>query len=204
MTTDTYKAEVMIIENLALFNEAVVLFETEIHFKVIEELHSAIADWAQNNGWVAGGDWHHDVEDEFWVAPIDWSDGDKVKGDAFKAKFLLNCLDDESDNFILADLFNVGQTEYGFWVEVVYPYFGGWKSFEKSISAEFNEKISLLEFSKQGKEYFLPVRLKYEDLVRGARDNDYSICFSPIISALDTLKRSKSIFDELFYKASKK
>ena len=45
--TDIRKAGTMILENLEMFNEAVILYKTKIHTEVGAELNTVIEDWAK-------------------------------------------------------------------------------------------------------------------------------------------------------------
>jgi len=199
--TDTRKAGTMILENLAMFNEAVVLYEKNVHIEIMEELDNTIIRWAEKEGWKGESDWQTDLDYETWIAPAEWNFGKEIEED-FKAWFTLAHLDeDATDSYIIADFCGVGETEIGFWFRVKHQFFGGktqWNAFAKSISPEIAKQISLLGFLDQGKgSYFLPLHLQYKELASAWDNEDYANVFSPVTTALDTLKRSKSVFEEL-------
>jgi hypothetical protein len=199
--TDTRKAGTMILEHLAMFNEAVVLYETQIHTEVAEELDIAIEQWAKNEGWDVEADWRDDGT--IWVAPLEW----KIGEDDFTAWFELVYLNDTTTSFLIANLCGVGETELGFRFEVQRQVFGGktqWNTFFKSIPSNIIKEISALGFLDQGKgSYFLPVRIDCKELASAWDNEDYAKVFEPITIALEKLKTSQYVFDKLLAAAEK-
>lgn len=204
--TDTRKAGTLILENLAMFNEAVVLYENVIHVEILEELDNVIQHWAKESTWESQTIWHTDMGSPVWVAPSGWNaSGENNEGSA-KAWFALWYLDEDATNsYIAADLCGVGQAEMGFWFEAHHPTFGGktlWNAFAKTIPNDMAKKIAEFGFTDQGKgTYFLPVKLQHKEMASAWDNEDYAECFKPIVSALETLKSSQSVFDDLLAKA---
>lgn len=201
--TDTRKAGTMILEHLAMFNEAAVLYETQIHTEVVEELDIAIEQWAKNEGWGVEADWR---EDGFiWVAPLEWNIGPDE--DDFKAWFVLDSLEETGNSYKIADLCGVGESEFGFWFVVEHQVFGGktqWNTFIRSLPSEIIKEISAFGFLDKGKgSYFLPVRIECKELASAWDNEDYAKVFEPITTALDKLKNSKNVFDKLLVAAEK-
>ena len=200
--TDTRKAGTLILENLAMFNEAAMLYEDVIEREIFEKLDNVIQNWAQENGWENKTISDADFNFEAWVAPPKWNASGDNKEEPSKANFSLWYLEEDATNsFFVADLCGVGQTEMGFWFEISYPTFGGrtkWNAFAKTIPTDMTKKIAEFGFRDQGRcAYFLPIKLDHEKMARAWDNEDYTECFEPIVSALKTLKDSQSVFDEL-------
>lgn len=205
--TDTRKAGALILENLAMFNEAAVLYENVIQLEILEKLDDVIQNWAKETGWESETVWHTD-DSPVWVAPLEWNHSGDNKEEPSKAFFSLWYLEeDATDSYVVADLCGVGQTEMGFWFEIHHSTFGGktsWNAFAKTIPTEMAKKIAEFGFRDQLKgTYFLPIKLEHKEMASAWDNEDYAECFKPIVSALNTLKDSRSVFDELLAMAGR-
>lgn len=194
--TDIRKAGTMILENLEMFNEAVILYKTKIHTEVGEELNTVIENWAKECNWKVEDAWGSAGEC-IAVAPPDW--------DIERSWFELYYLDESEiseSSFMIADLCGVGENKFVFQFKVEYRSFGGrteWNRIFRSVPNEITKKISNCGFSyKNGiGDYYLPVSIDCKKLAIAWNEEDYADVFEPITVVLDKLKNSKTHFDDL-------
>ena len=194
--TDIRKAGTMILENLEMFNEAVMLYETKIHTEVGGELDIVIENWAQIEEWEAKSALGDEDDDNCTtVNPSGWNNS------FFELSFLEEGEYDDS-SFLIADFCGVGKNKYVFRFKVKYRDFGGktiWNRMFRNVPRNITQKISNCGFSdKNGNgDYYLPVIIDCKKLAIAWNEEDYGYVFEPITVVLDRLKNSKTHFDDL-------
>lgn len=200
--SESRKAGSIILANLAMFNEAVVLFENEIQPQFLLELDKAIESWTKEQEWFGQFEEHTDDNGQTWLLPQEWLD-DKAEDENYvQARFTLGFSNGDSNAYYLADLCNVGQDEMGFIFQVKYGEFGGktaWNKFAKSVPISIVESLRGLGFNDYGKGvFFIPIKLNPSLLASAWENEDYEELMQPVIVVLENIKQSVAIFNELF------
>lgn len=201
---DIIRAGAVILGDLALFNRSVVFYEKHVEPVVRTAIGELVADWAAANGW--RGEW--DVSDglsDMRLYPAAWEEdpGEKPFG-----IFTLGHRDESaSDSFEIPDLFGVGETDFGFWFEPEYSWYGGkskWNAFVRGIG-HLLDNVAATGWLNQGKGvFFLPVPLRADGLASAWADEDWSGALAPLTDALDSMQRSRGAFDAIILKAAPK
>jgi len=207
--SDKKEAGRIILKNLAMFNEAAVFFEYEIQSEIQDEFTKIISKWIeQNNQWEIANE-----ENEFIWEITDsssWLSFTPSKWNYETAWFYFGWLDkvESPINYALTDLCGISSTRMGFCFNINQVAFGGVKKWNSSLGQHSNEYIEKLkEFGfifEKGlgsiNTFKLPVKFDLEKLVVAWETDDYEEAFKPLIEALDNLKKSWTIFDELINK----
>lgn len=198
---DGRKAGSIILRDLELFNRAAVFMEFEIQPVVHSEVDAAIKEWAETRGWGSGGDGEESFE-ELWVAPPQWH----VEGDEWSAWFQLGRREGhDSNSYQIADLFGVGETEYGLRFLVDHGRFGGkaaWNSFSKTIG-DLGQRLGERGWAHEGKGvFFRPLVLPAAVMAEAWANEDWTAALEPLGRALDALANDFEVFDELVARAA--
>ncbi|HMX99074.1 MAG TPA: hypothetical protein PKL69_13025 [Agitococcus sp.] len=198
--SESRKAGSIILANLAMFNEAVVLFENEIQPQFLLELDKAIESWTKEQEWI--GQFEEHTDGQTWLLPQEWLYDDAEGEKSSQARFTLGFFNGDSNAYYLADLCNVGQDEMGFIFQVKYGEFGGktaWNKFAKSVPISIVETLQGLGFNDCGKGvFFIPIKLNPNLLVSAWENEDYEELMQPVIVVLENIKQSVAIFNEVF------
>ncbi len=136
-----------------------------------------------------------------WVAPLAW----QAEKDDWIAWFSF-AQRGESSSYVAADVFGLGQTNYGFFFRVAHGWFGGklqWNTLAKTLESEAG-KLAELGWLHQGKGvFFLAVSL-HADLLPSAWElEDWNNALAPLSHALDVLAASQPIFDSIIARAKR-
>lgn len=192
--TEELKAGSIILKDLGLFNRAAVFLETQIDPEIRAAIKETVDSWLEAKGWTG----ESDVSEEFydlWVAPPHWatSEDDRL------AKF--NFGDSgESNSYGIADLFGVGQTNWGFRFEVNHGLHGGkaaWNTYAKGIYA-LSQRLSEQGWVDESKgSFFWPVVLRADLLAAAWENGDWAEALAPLTQGMDALETSLPIFDAI-------
>lgn len=195
--SDKKEAGRLILKDLAMFNEAVVLFENEIYPPIYDTLIEAVENWANQHDFLCDDETNNVFDIRF--APNKW-----LVDDITNSWFQLGYLDDgEGLSYLLADLCGVGTEQIGFRFLIDKAEFDGkkdWKRLFNSLKPEYVERLGAFGFRYENSVFKLPVKLDLEQLVVAWENDDYEEAFKPLTDALDTLEKSWQIFDELIEK----
>lgn len=197
------KAGALILNKLAMFNEAALLMEQKIELEVFDKIQEIIADWTEGKKWKGEQEWHE--RDFIWLAPNtkNWDPGDDELNYAW---FAFN-REGETNSYDVADLCNCGQTRLGFSFIVTHSYFGNktkWKTFCKNIPEKISQQLSNLGFVDQGGNWFLPLTLDNVKLAKAYENDDYVDALEPLNRVLQTIFEAQPIFDKILEEAAKK
>lgn len=205
----------LILADLAMFNQAVLLFEKEVSPEIQKEFADAIEAWAKQDdrNWLCNIDWDWGRTDRscIWVAPPKWriegvADADRIE-DASPFFALVWADGTSTDSYPLVELCGVGSKSMGFSFEINNDTFPGvnakvWKNTMKPLCAEYAEKLKLKGFDFDGDIYFIqPLKLDSAKLAKDYDAEDYNESFAPLLTALDALGEAWPIFDEMITKA---
>jgi hypothetical protein len=198
--TDERKAGKLILDNLAMFNESVELFEQQIQPEVFVEIGKCVGSWANENGWRFVFDWNEN-SNNCWVAPSSWNLGDEEN---FKSWFAFWYENTKTESFELANLCGCGQDRMGFWWNDDSVYLGmrkrQWKAFCRDFKQEIPSKLKEMGFEQKEDSFlgwFFPVTLDSAKLAMAYEEEDYAEALQPLVQVLDKLKSSQAIFDEI-------
>lgn len=198
--SESRKAGSIILANLAMFNEAVLLFEEKIQPKIFEKLDVLFEEYLNPEKWIRECEFHN--EGETWFSPLEWQIENLDEATEAKAWFSLEFNHGEGNSFDLADLSGVGQDEMGITFKIKPSQFGGktkWNNFTKTIPSSLGNKLQTLGFRDFGKGvFFIPIKLNPSLLASAWENEDYEELMQPVIVVLENIKQSVAIFNELF------
>ncbi len=196
------KASSIILANLAMFNEAVVLFENEIEPLFLKALDESIQKWVEEKAQAWVGLFENNDEGQTWIFPSQWHSADMDDETDSLAWFNLEFLNGDGSSYDLADLCGVGQDEMGFTFRIKYGEFGGktaWNRFTKSLPTSIVQSLQSLGFNDYGKGvFFIPIKLNPDLLASAWENEDYEELMQPVIVVLENIKQSITIFNEVF------
>lgn len=199
--SESRKAGSVILANLAMFDEAAILFENEIQPQILQELDKTIESWAKEQEWLGAFDEHME-NGQTWLFPQEWHDDNTEEEDSAKAWFALGFNHGEGNSYDLADLCGVGQDEMGFIFRVKYGEFGGktaWGRFTKSLPMPILVSLQNLGFNDCGKGvFFMPIKLNPSLLAAAWENEDYEEIMRPVIMVLENIQQSVTVFNEIF------
>ena len=151
---DSRKAGKLILDNLAMFNESVELFNLQIHPEVFKEIRGCAEHWARANGWVGVFDGIAS-NDKCWIAPPSWKTDEAELG--VHAWFGFWHKIGNSTSFNLANLCGCGQDRMGFiWGDTRYLDMTKrqWTAFCNNVPAEISLKLSEIGFERKTNGWF--------------------------------------------------
>jgi hypothetical protein len=198
--SERLKAGAVILRDIELFNRAVVFMNEEILPVVHAEVEDAIKAWTEDRGWSGGG--YGDVDFEsLWVAPRHW----QIEGDMYSAWFELRRREGHvSDSYQIADMFGVGQTQFGFRFRVDHGRFGGkivWNAFSRGIG-DIAQHLAERGWTHEGKGvFFRPLVLPAALMLEAWESEDWAVALGPLDSGLNALADDGPIFDDLIARA---
>lgn len=203
-TNSPLKAGALILDNLAMFNEAAILMEQQIETRVFEEVQDIVQEWARNNDCEGEMEWI-DGNENMWFAPKQWylSPEEEILQ---LAAYWFAPEDNQTNSYNVADFCGCGQTRMGF-VFGASDELGkkkGWKKAWKQ-ACEALPETSLQELESLGFTYindvgglwFLPTTLDNHKLAFAYENDDYDDVMEPLLRALGTIKKSIPIFTQL-------
>jgi hypothetical protein len=200
---DTIRAGAIILKDLSLFNEAVTFFEQQVDPVIRNALGQSLREWTDDNQWKGAWDVSNYLTD-MWVCPADWHENE----DEPFARFRFGYRDaSATDAYEIADLFGLGQTDFGFRFAPEHSWFGGksgWNAFAKTIG-DLSENIAGAGWINEGKgSFFYRVALAADSRVSAWENEDWSEALAPFTAALNKLKADKKFFDRILYRAKPK
>ncbi|AJE23552.1 hypothetical protein [Azotobacter chroococcum] len=190
----------MILENLQLFNQAVVLFEQELEPEIRAKFSEAIQTWANEHGWSSWVDATADI-DNYSVAPPRWAFKDESGNDDANPWFEMGVVEN-STNYYLAELFGVGSTSVTLWFCVNEKGLGfegkkAWKKALQAVAEKYVEHLKPFGIVYDESYFHLPLKLDPSKLADAWSDDSYDELFEPLGAALDALEKAVTIFDEM-------
>ena len=200
---DGREAGSIILRDLELFNRAAVFMEEEIQAVVHSEVDRAFKDWAEARGWGSGGDGEEDFE-ELWTAPPQWH----VEGEEWSGWFQLGRREShDSNSYQIADLFGVGQTEFGLRFLVDHGRFGGksaWNAFSRTLG-DLGQCLGKRGWVHEGKGvFFRPLVLPAALMADAWAEEDWTAAIEPLERALDALADDVETFEAIVARATPK
>lgn len=201
MVTDIEETKVatIILRDLALFNKAAIFFEDKIEPVIHSAIADLLADWLRTKKWQGQYSATEDLSG-LWVRPMEWAG---TNGRAF-ATFKFERKDSDSRSYQIADLFDVGQTNFGFRFRAGYYWFGTKWNWNKFINdtPELVEAAVSKGWTHEGKgEFFKPVKLDPSLLAISWEKNSWTEALSPLMLALDGLEADLEIFQKIIDEA---
>lgn len=201
-----HKAGSLIISQIGMFNEAAVLFESVILPAFFGGIDLCIKNFANQKNWLGVFDLSGE-ESNCWLAPKKWNEAESEKEPECKAWFAIDTINDNDDYWTA--LF-CGQAskggEAGIMFDVDPAKFGGRRAcnaYFREIDPSLIDKLAKKGFKNMGRgQFFLPVRLDSAKLASAWEDNEGEFpaddeCFSPLLSALETIQNSWMDFNAI-------
>lgn len=199
--SESRNAGSVILANLAMFDEATLLFESQISPAFLQTFDKVINEFAKKENWFVQASFADD--EECWFALPNWNIGTQKKYDYSAWLVIENC-SDEDNSFYLANLCGIGDA-LGFKFRVEAKHFGGvkkWNNFYLKIGADFQSALAELGFSEQKNgEFFIAIKLDLQKVVQAWEDKAYDEAMQPVIEVLEKIKLAMPIFNELLAKA---
>ncbi|NTU73966.1 hypothetical protein HGB07_07470 [Candidatus Roizmanbacteria bacterium] len=196
-TNNPRKAGAIILNNLAMFNEAAILMEQQIEAQIFGEIDNIIQQWITKNEWNGEAEWF-EVENT-WMSPKEWCKQSEQQDTTFAVTWLAR-EDEEESSYDVANLCDCGQTRLGF-------FFGRHDDIKKSawkLKPASQEKYSLeleplgfIETDDKYAPWFLPVVLDNLTLAKAYENDDYDEAMKPLRRALESIVNAQRVFDEV-------
>jgi hypothetical protein len=209
--SDNKEAGKLILADLAMFDQAVLLFKKEVAPEIHDKFAEAVKEWADRKEWLCNidWDWSNTEKNSIWVAPKGWSTMGATDNDVTADLCFNFCWPIEvgSQSFPLADLCGVGSTSMGFWFGVDNSNFPGvkkpvWKSVLESLYAEYAERLKPFGVDPGSEnDFYRILNLIPSELAAAYEEDDYGKAFAPLLTVLDALEEAWPIFDEMITKA---
>ena len=193
-----------ILSQFTLFNKAVIFYETQISPVISTAIDTHVSTWLEENDWKGETDVSDTLED-LWTCPANWLENDE---DEPFARFKLELRDEEgTDSYEIADLFRVGQSEFGFRFHPEHSWFGGKSQWNQTVKGMGDLIGSITEngWINEGKGIlFRPIPMSADVLVEAWENEDWEIALSPITYVLDSIRTDIRMFDRMILKANPK
>ncbi|BBF68822.1 hypothetical protein [Sphingomonas bisphenolicum] len=201
---DFIRAGAIILRDLAVLNRATIFYEEQVVPIITNAVETLIREWVEEKLWKG----EIDAPDTFttiWVCPGAWQNDSEEEP---LARFTLGHRNEEAtSSYEIADLLNLGQTDFGFWFEPEYSWFGGkstWNAFSKTI-ADIAEELGKKGWINEGKGiFFRPIALAADLRVSAWENEDWSEVLAPLRNALDELEADQSTFDKILMRGNPK
>ncbi|NCI17432.1 hypothetical protein EHJ07_13220 [Cronobacter muytjensii] len=198
-------AGALIFSRLAMFNEAVTLFETQLDPAFWTGFSQCLETFAEATGWQ--GEFDLQKRGSCWMT---WA----MEEEPVRAWFDVGPVEDSGNDYYLALLTDngVSRSPYGFRFVPDYRRFGGQRAVNEKLRTAQQALLNALDelgFRKNSRGVlFLPVTLDAQLLAQtwqkyGEFAPDDEV-FTPLRSALETLKQAVPWFDELLASISAK
>ncbi|MCB5195692.1 hypothetical protein [Deefgea salmonis] len=199
--SETREAGALILSQLEMFNETVKLYEAVIQPEVFESMEKLVIEATEGQGWIGG---YYESNSEIWLAPEIWNAAESSEDPALRAGFTLVNFNEEDDSYLIAALCGYASASAGFKFFIDTKAFGGKPVWNKNFQAwaekspKSIQNIQALGFRDLGKgEFFLPVQLDAEELSNAYRTNDFEVALEPLQNALEIIKHSQKLFDQI-------
>lgn len=200
---DIIRAGAVILKDLSLFNQAVIFLEEQIDPAIRSAISEMANEWIKQKNWKGEADVSETVTD-MWLCPSDWAENEEEPLGRFRFGYQN---EKATNSYEIADLFNLGQTNFGFRFMPGYGWFGGkgpWAAFMKTISDQ-TEKISQAGWVHEGKGiFFRSVSLAADCRVSAWENEDWSEALAPLAEAFNKLEADQSLFGSILNKAKLK
>jgi hypothetical protein len=199
--TDERRAGSVILNDLALFNKAAILYEDKIEPAISTVVSDLVRDWLEKCGWKGEVDFG---DLSFWVCPNKWKEENVVP----IAKFTFTSRPGvKTRSYNLADVCGIGQADWGFQFEVGYSWFDGknaWVTRVKDMAGLVDEVVKK-GWTIVGKGvFFRPMKLPAELLADAWESENWSKFLKPLEQALNALSDDQAVFDEIITTAKSK
>jgi hypothetical protein len=197
MGNNPLKAGSLILENIAMFNEAAILLEQQVQTKIFEEFQNIVQKWMIENDCDGKMEWVG--EENLWFSPKKWELTSDERN--FSPAIFWFHYEEKgtTDSYYIADLCGCGQTRLGFYFEkndsIKSPV---WRS--ACVPADALRELELFGFTKYstaGGRWFLPITLENGKLASAYENDDYDEVMEPLRQGLDAIHNALPIFDEI-------
>ncbi len=197
---DEIRAGAVILKDLALFNKAAIFFEEQIDPAIRMAITECVTAWIEEHGWKG----EPDVSDDFidmWLNPASWEENEDEPLAKFKFGYRANV---ETTSYQIADLFGVGQSDFGFRFEAEHGKLQGktaWNTYAKTLGDRV-QQLHALGWLHEGKGvFFRPATLPASLLVTAWENEDWTETLVPLKQALEALVAAQSVFDTILNEA---
>lgn len=213
-TLNERKAGSLILSQIAMFNEADILFEETVQPEVLGCIDQIVDDFCKNTIRWAG---EFDLQDsqDCWLSLKDWKQSDEKDDSNFIAWFKIAETLESGDSWVAVFCnASVGGSEGGFQFAVNHSIFGGkqaWKNYISTLDQKITAELESLGFKNIGRQnegnYFIPFHLNAETLASAYEDVnglDYEHeAFAPVREALKKIDASIDLFHKIISLAPK-
>jgi hypothetical protein len=210
---DEKKVGSLILNQLGMFNEAVIFFENIVEPAILEAFDKVVENFANENNWHGAFDLEGGKDccllPSAWI--ITYPEKEKKGKYEYRARFEIVSINDQDDYWTACFCRQASAGgEAGFVFSVNHNEFGGvkaWNAYAANIDSGLIAELVNEEngFKKLGTgEFFLPIHLDADKLksaweAYGNINGDAFAkeCFEPLNTALETLESTWGIFDKI-------
>lgn len=214
-TSNERKAGSLILSQIAMFNEASVLFNETVQPEVLNCIDLIVENFCkQSDRWTGKFDLQR--SEDCWLSLKDWNRSQGNDDLNFIAWFGIGEYLESSDDSWIAVFCNagVGGSECGLKFSVDHSVFGGkqaWKNFVTTLDQKITTELESAGFKNIGRQnegcYFIPFHLNAETLASAYEDTnglDYEHeAFDPVREALKKIDASVEVFQKIISQAPK-
>jgi hypothetical protein len=207
---DEKKAGSLILNQLGMFNEAVIFFGNTVEPAILAAFDKVVENFANERNWDGEFDLEGD-DNECWLSPSGWKISEPGKDtEENKAWFEVDSRSDNEDYWtaLFCRQASAGG-EAGFVFNVNHKKFNGknaWNAYSSNIDSDLITELDKNGFKNLGKgKFFLPIHLNADKLVAawekcGNEKLDDFVedeCFEPLNDALEKLESTWEVFDKI-------
>ena len=198
-------AGALVIENIAMLEDAVALVREEVSKRVFNAIGAKIKNWADDMNWNGSYNFTED-EDTYFGPPIWILDTGE---DDWLAWFSIQGIDSDKDEYWLTSLFGVRNSRIGFQFKLAYERLGNpgkvaWRKFaERFIQSHPDiEEVGFVFVPKDGS-WMLPWQLDRKILTECYLNDAIEDALGPLQTALEQVKTIYPVFSELVESAQR-
>lgn len=191
---DEIQAGAAILKDLCLFNKASVFLDEQIDPAIRTAVKEFVTTWIEKHDWRG----EPDVSDDFcdmWLYPASWEETEDEPLATFTFGYSAGI---DTNSYQIADLFGVGETNFGFRFEAEHGRLQGktaWNTYAKKLGDQI-QQLDALGWLHEGKGvFFRNVILPASCLVTAWENEDWAEALVPLEHALKALVAAQPIFD---------
>lgn len=195
---DNKQAAALVIENIAMLEEAKTLLDGEVTESIFEAIDQLIKNWSDETGWVGDYNFYERVT---WFGPRQWQLGKDIESSRLASFWWDSC--EVDDHWWLTMLLAAGTGRAGFRFQAdraQLPRAGKkvWKAFASQMNQEHPDiELAGFQFEAADGTWFLPWKLDAKTLAENYVSDSIEDALGPVQEALKTIKAIHPVFEKI-------